>query len=481
MLKLASKNYYWKRAAKKALSVVTAAATIANTTAGTVTSPVHIDNAAMAEQLLQQQMAAMAIPAEKELGRRLTFREFVDLVRPGYQWYRHCVSLADVLQKVADGELKRVMIFMPPRHGKSELASRLFSAYFLYMYPNRWVAVVSYGQGLANTLSRAAKGNYTSCGRTLSKGARAVKQWETGFGGGMWCAGIRGEMTGKGWHLGIVDDPLKDGLQAESETIRDAMRDNYQSAFLSREEPNEKGEKDGAIIIINTRWHEEDLSGWLLRQERSDDEEDHEHWHIVSFPAIAEEPERDDNGNIVSAYPPTCSVEPDWRQPGEALCPERRPIEKLRRILRKVGDYFWNALYQQRPRSRDGGMFQRAWFQKVPRLPMTRLEKGREVAVQYTYVRYWDKAGTEGGGAYTAGVLLALADTGEIYVVDVVRGQWSAKRREDKILETAHADEKKYGDNVVIWIEEEGGSGGKESAENTLKRPLCLAIMCGER
>ncbi len=93
-----------------------------------------------------------------------TFREFVCKVRPSYRWYKHCEILCDVLQRAADGKIKRLMVFMPPRHGKSELCSRLFSAYFLYRYPQRWVAVTSYAADLAYTLSRAAQENYREAG-----------------------------------------------------------------------------------------------------------------------------------------------------------------------------------------------------------------------------------------------------------------------------------------------------------------------------
>lgn len=301
--------------------------------------------------------------AELELRRRqskasvqtpLSFREFVGRANPKYIWFRHCEVLADVLQKVADGTIKRLMVFMPPRHGKSEEVSRLFSAYFLYRFPNRWVGLNSYGADLAYTLSRAARENFTRAGGKVKDDAAAVKHWETEHGGGFWAAGVGGPITGKGWHLGIIDDPLKNAEEAGSATIREKQQEWYGSTFYTREEPDGEGDPDGALIVIQTRWNSEDLSGWLLQQEQGEDDDDPERWHIVSFEAIKEAE--------TQQFPSTCTVEPDWRQPGEALCPERRPVSKLRKIARRIGAYFFAALFQQNPQPAEGNKFKRQWF-----------------------------------------------------------------------------------------------------------------------
>lgn len=371
-----------------------------------------------------------------EIDLPLRFREFVDTVNSRYQWYPYVERLADVLQRVADGEIKRLMVFMPPRHGKSELVSRLFSAYYLYRHPNRWVGVNSYAAELAYTFSRNARDNYTRLGGKLRGDAAAVKHWETGQGGGLWAAGVGGPITGKGFHLGIIDDPLKNALEAASETTRQRHKDWYDSTFYTREEP------DGAIIVIQTRWHEDDLSGYILNKES----EEPEYWHIVHYEAIKEsEPPK---------YPASCQIEPDSRQPGAALAPQRYPLDKLNKIAGKIGDYFFGALYQQTPRPREGNMFKRHWFEIVPQVP-----------VDAARVRYWDKAGTQDGGAFTAGVLMARDKDGVYYVEDVLRGQWGATERERVVRQTAEID----GKRVEIWVEQEPGSGGKESAEATIR------------
>lgn len=369
-----------------------------------------------------------------------SFTDFVSRVNPRYEWYPHVKQLADVLQRVADGEIDRLMVFMPPRHGKSELVSRLFSAYYLLKHPDRWVGINSYAAELAYTFSRNSRDNFTRAGGQMKRDAAAVKHWETPQGGGLWAAGVGGPITGKGFHLGIIDDPIKNAEEASSETIRAKHRDWYDSTFYTREEPG------AAIVIIQTRWHEGDLSGYLLDKE-SDEAEG---WHIVHFEAI-KEPEPPE-------YPPSCTLEPDGRKQGEALAPLRYTIEKLNKISRRIGSYFFGALYQQRPSPREGGMFKREWFEVLPAIP----------GDAESFVRYWDKAGTEGGGALTAGVLMARKDS-VYYIVDVITGQWSSGKREQIISNTLRLDRAKYG-YMQTWIEQEPGSGGKESAENTIRR-----------
>lgn len=246
---------------------------------------------------------------------------------------------------MADDELFRLLGFEPPRHGKSETVSRLFSAYYLYCHPERWIGLSSYAAGLAYTLSRNARENYRAAGGALE--TEGVEHWTTTAGGGMWAAGVGGPATGKGFHLGIVDDPLKNAEEAASVTIREKQKDWWRSTFYTRQEPG------AAIVIIQTRWHEDDLSGWLLAEEGGEDEEP-ERWHIVNLPAIAEETPQE--------FPATCTVEPDGRKPGEALCPERYSLAKLNAIKRRVGSYFWNALFQCRPTPPEGGILKRHWW-----------------------------------------------------------------------------------------------------------------------
>jgi len=366
-----------------------------------------------------------------------SFREYVDVVTRGrFQWYKHAEVLADRLQDVADGRLDRLMVFMPPRHGKSEEVSRLFPGYYLLRHPKRHVGATSYAAELAYGFSREARANYREAGGELADDAQAVKEWKTPQGGSMFAAGVGGPLTGRGFHLGIIDDPIKNAEEAESELIRRRHREWYQTTFYTRAEP------DAAIVIVLTRWHEQDLAGWLLEREP----ESQEAWHIINFEAI-----RSDDA---PEFPETCTIEPDWRKPGEALCAPRYPLHRLKATEKSIGPRAWASLYQQRPRPREGQFFKFEWFKFVDAAP--------KVADR---VRYWDIAGTDGDGDYTVGALIAATDSGWI-IEDIVRGQWAPGMRDAKIRETAERD----GRLVEIWLEQETGIAGSDRTKSTVQQ-----------
>lgn len=320
------------------------------------------------------------------------------------------------------------MIFAPPRHGKSELLSRLFSAYYLKCFPERWVGINSYAAHLAYTLSRAARENYRSAGGLIQ--TEAIEQWETTDGGGLWAAGVGGPITGKGFHLGIIDDPLKNAEEASSEVVNESHQAWYSSTFYTREEPG------AAIVIMMTRWNERDLCGWLLSEEAEGEEP--ERWHIVSFEAVKEEARPE--------IPATCTLEPDDRAAGEPLCAERYPLSKLKKIAKRIGSYFWNALYRQRPTAKEGLMF------KLHQLPIV-----LAAPVEAARVRYWDLGGSDSTKAdYSVGCLMSKTPEGFYYVEDIQRGQWSPKERNERIKATAESDREKYG-SMQTWIEKVPG------------------------
>ncbi len=363
------------------------------------------------------------------------FADFVHQVRPSFQWHRHCSVLADVLEGVASGKLRRVMVFMPPRHGKSELISRLFSAYYLRLHPAAHIGVCAYGASLAATLSRAARDNYLASGGAVRPDAAAASHWQTPAGGVFWSAGAGGPITGKGFHLGIIDDPIKNSEEAASETIREKLWEWYTSTFLTRQQPEGAG-----ILLVQTRWHEDDLAGRILQQGDGG-----QPWHVVNLPALCEDPR---------TWPAGWTCEPDWRQPGEALSPSTFSEERLLSLRRQAGERVWAALYQQRPAPLEGGLFRRSWFTIVGAAPR---------AVRR--IRYWDRAGTQDGGDYTAGVLMSRTEDGRFVIEDVVRGQWSAGERDRVMRQTAEID----GRSVSQWTEQEPGSSGKDAAASFVR------------
>lgn len=324
------------------------------------------------------------------------------------------------------------MIFAPPRHGKSEILTRLFSAYYLSLFPERWVGINCHTAELAYNLSRNARENFISNNGLVKEAVAAVKHWETLDSGGLWAAGVGGPITGKGFHLGIIDDPLKNAAEASSSTVTGGHQEWYQSTFYTREEPG------GAIVIMMTRWNENDLSGWLLSQEAEGEEP--ERWHVVCFEAIKE-------GDQIE-IPSTCTLEPDERKEGEPLCPERYSLDKLNKISRRIGAYFWNALYRQRPTSREGNMF------KLHQLPIVDVAPNGTAVKR---VRYWDLGGSDSKKAdYSVGCLMSRTSEGLFYIEDIERGQWSPKERNEHMLATAKADREKFG-SILTWIEKVPG------------------------
>jgi predicted phage terminase large subunit-like protein len=390
-----------------------------------------------------------------ELRRAASAREsllhFATYTYPQYLAEPAHALISRCLERVMNGEIARLMIFAPPQHGKTELVSVRFPAFWLAHRPDDPIILCSYGGSLAHTKSREARAVVESPAyQTLfpwiqtDRTSRARDHWElNGYRGMMHAAGVGGPITGHGAALGIIDDPVENWEQARSQVYRDKTWDWWRTTFRTRIWDG------GAIVLIMTRWHEDDLAGRILKDQGGE-------WTILRLPALAEtQSDRDDEDRLLGL--PPGAGDPLDRDPGAALCPARFGEKALEEIKRDVGPIAWAGQYQGVPRAVEGNRFKRDWFQIVDAVPPGAHR-----------VRYWDKAGTQGGGKRTAGVLMALA--GETYYVEhVVKGQWSAYRREKVIRQTAQLDAQRYGNSVRIWIEQEPGSGGKESAENTVR------------
>jgi predicted phage terminase large subunit-like protein len=335
----------------------------------------------------------------------------------------HIRHVCDVMHEVTSGHTDRVMFFMPPRHGKSEMVTVRYAAWRLCRDPLTRVVIAAYGQTLAEKFSRKVRRILIDQGIRLSAERNSASEWETAAGGGLRATGLGSGITGMGFDLLLIDDPVKSREEADSEAYRERAWQWYTDDLYTRREP-------GAVIVLTlTRWHEDDLAGRIL------DSEDAPAWRVVNLPAEAE-------GDDALG-----------REPGEPLWPARFPLAELARIRTVLGRSYF-ALYQQRPLPAEGGMIKRDWLQIADAVPPG----------IGSCVRYWDKAGTDGDGDYTCGVLLGKTDDGKTYVLDVVRGQWSAGERERTIRQTTEMD----GKRVTVWIEQEPGSGGKESAAATI-------------
>jgi predicted phage terminase large subunit-like protein len=261
---------------------------------------------------------------------------------------KHLDILDQTLMKVSSGELKRVIITMPPRHGKSERVSKKFPAWHVGKYPEDEIIVSSYALGLSRDFSVIARDTLKEHGGKvfdyeLSKSRQAGESWGIeGHRGGINAAGVGGPITGKGARIAIIDDPVKNAEEANSEVIRENVWQWYQTTLLTRLTP------DGRIIVVMTRWHEDDLVGRLLKKEKEDiknGEKIKEPWTIINMPAYAEE------NDILG------------RKEGEPLWPEfgfTKEVMEQKRL--EVGGYTWNALYQQRPSAAGGTIFKRDNF-----------------------------------------------------------------------------------------------------------------------
>lgn len=341
------------------------------------------------------------------------------------------------------------MVFMPPRHGKSELVSRRFPAYLFGRNPHEQVIACSYADSLAASMNRDVQRIIDSAEyqaifpktrlsgkntRTASQQAwlRNSSEFEiVGEGGYYKSAGVGGGITGRGFHTGIIDDPYKDEKEASSPTVRAGVWEWYTSTFLSREEA------DANIVLTLTRWHMHDLASQILEADGADA------WEVLNLPALAE-------GKLHPVDP---------RKDGEALWPEKYSEVTLKKKKKTMPASQWEALYQQRPIPKGGSTFKLEWIK--PEHYVTALPAGLRT------VWYWDNAGTAGGGAHTAGALLGEKD-GLFYVLRIVKGQWSAAERESVKRACAEWAKSKYR-TLTIWNEQEPGSGGKEQFEATVR------------
>jgi predicted phage terminase large subunit-like protein len=335
--------------------------------------------------LSQQSQSINPSDAAQELLRRRIARksllEFSKYTNSTYDVAPHHQLIADKLEAVERGDIKRLMITMPPRHGKSELASRRFPAWYIGRNPSKQIIAASYNSDLASDFGREVRNIVNSpefekiFKAKLSADSKAANRWHTDAGGMYVAAGVGTAITGRGADILLIDDPFKDRQEADSEVTRQRVWDWYTSTAYTRLMPG------GAVIVINTRWHDDDLSGKLLAEM----EKDGDKWDVLSLPAISN---------------------------GQPLWPEWYPIERLEQIRSVLPARDWNALYQQNPIPDDGDYFKAAWFGEYDELPPN--------------LRYYgasDYAVTDGNGDFTEHGVIGVDGSNNIYITDWWKGQ----------------------------------------------------------
>ncbi|MBI0535674.1 hypothetical protein D9599_08820 [Roseomonas sp. KE2513] len=328
-----------------------------------------------------------------ELGQRRAIRRDFGLwcehalAPQGFAPAAHHRLLIRELQAVADGVHDRLMVFMPPGSAKSTYASDLFPAWFLAQGRDRRVIATSNTADLAGAFSRRVRGRIRAHGLTLGYGLdrEAEDLWTTTNGGEYRAAGIGGVITGLRADLALIDDPVKSREEADSEARRNRVWEWYQDDLRTRLRPG------AAIVVVQTRWNEDDLSGRLLETQR-------DRWRVVS---LAAEAEADD---------------PLGRSPGEMLWADDAYgyAASLTRVKAEASTRSWSALYQQRPVPDTGDYFLAEWLHPADSLPeraTLRVYGGSDYAV------------TSGGGDWTVHVVVGMDPQGRLWLLDLWRGQ----------------------------------------------------------
>jgi predicted phage terminase large subunit-like protein len=358
-------------------------------------------------QLSRAQAAAELLARRKARAGLLAFTGYTN---PIYVAAAHHDLIAQKLEAVERGEIKRLMIAMPPRHGKSELASRRFPAWFLGRNPAKQIIAASYGSDLASDFGREVRNivhspEFAALFETrLAVDSKAANRWHTDQGGMYVAAGVGTAITGRGADILLIDDPFKDRQEADSEIQRQRVWDWYTSTAYTRLMPG------GAVVVINTRWHDDDLSGRLLAEQESGGDK----WELLSLAAtdVAEK---------------------------EALWPDWYPLERLMQIKAVLPPRDWNSLYMQNPIPDDGDYFKLDWFGEYEELPPNLRMYGAS-----------DYAVTDGGGDFTEHGVFGVDANGNVYVADWWKKQATSdvwiESQCDLILEHA----------PIVWFGEKG-------------------------
>ncbi len=380
--------------------------------------------------------------------------EFIRQTKPDFVagWFQSviCKALEQFLEDVKEKRSPRYAIFAPPRHSKSEMVSRRFPAWAFGRHPELTIIGASHNATLAAKMNRDVQRVIDSpeyqaifpdtklSGKNVRSASdqnwlRNTEEFEIVDNEGSYrAAAVRGGISGFGADAFIIDDPIRNKADASSKTVRESIYDWYTNDALTRLSPG------GGILLMHTRWHEDDLAGRLLEKMK---EPGSEQFKVFRFPALAEKDER-------------------WRNKGDALHPERYSRKALLRIKSAMIPRDFEALYQQSPRIAEGSFFKKQWFEIVDAVPTTVRRS----------VRYWDLAATvEAPGKdpdWTVGVKLGITDDRTIYFLDVIRFRGSPNAVRTAMRNGATQD----GYSTAVAFEQEPGASGKADANDKIRK-----------
>lgn len=365
---------------------------------------------------------------------RKSLTEYCRYVAPYEPPAKHHEILCDALDKVLSGEIRNLMVFMPPGSAKSTYASVRFPAYYLGRLGKKSIICASYGGDLATAFGRKVR-NLVDTRESknlfpdlvLTEDSRAKGEWETKEGGTYFAIGVGGGVTGRRGDLGLIDDPVKGRKEADSDVIKEDTWNWYNSDFMTRLKPN------AAQVIIQTRWIDDDLSGRILPDDWAGESgifqgRDGKKWHVICLQAEAQKGKND----------------PLKRKTGEWLWPEYFTPEfwaETKAAQEKSDIRNWSALYQQRPTQDEGTYFKRDWFKRYP------LKGEPKYLVKFGASDY---AVTDDGGDFTEQGVCGLDPEGNLYIVDWISGQTESDVWVDDLLDLT----KKH--DPVVWGAEVG-------------------------
>lgn len=283
------------------------------------------------------------------------FLSFVRLIAPSivsdFRMGRHIEVISDKLQQVQDGQIKRLMVFLPPRSSKSVVCSKLFPAWYLGRNPEHEILSISHSDQLASDFGRSVRDivnteEYQKVfrGVSLRSDVRAAGKWKTNHNGTYYAAGVRSQIAGRGAHVAILDDAMSEE-DAISSAGRRFIKEWYPAGLRTRIMP------DGAIVIINTRYHYDDLCGWLLKQQENMSDYETIPWEVVKIPAWLDE----DAAELLD-LPVGGSYFPEWKSDRILRMDESE-------IKASNGSRYWNSLYMQDPTPEEGGLIKKKWIQ----------------------------------------------------------------------------------------------------------------------